>query len=121
MLEEDVLRFLRTAIASLWTLELLLLIAREAAREWSVEGLTRELRASVAITTGALRQLGEAGLVVGRDGLYRYSPANAELERLVRRTVEAYATFPLAVTEAVLSAPSSNIQLFADAFRLKKE
>ena len=121
MLEEEVLRFLRTAIASLWTLELLLLMAREATRGWSIEGLTRELRASVGITTGALRQLGEVGLVVGRDGLYRYSPANAELDRLVRRTVEAYATYPLAVTRAVLSAPDHQIQLFADAFRLKKE
>jgi len=121
MLEQDVLRFLRSEIASLWTLELLLLIARDAARDWSIDGLTRELRASAGITTGALLRLGEAGLVVGSDGVYRYSPASAELERLVRRTAEAYATYPLAVTEAVLSAPSSKIQLFADAFRLKKE
>jgi len=91
MFEQDVLRFLRSEIAPLWTLELLLLIARDAARDWSI------------------------------DGVYRCSPASAELERLVRRTAEAYATYPLAVTEAVLSAPSSKIQLFADAFCLKKE
>lgn len=121
MVREDVLRFLRTTVGSVWALELLLLMRREAVRDWTVDGLTRELRSSDGIIRTELARLGAAGLVVAADGVYRYHPANAALGALVEQVAANYATFPIAVTQAVLEAPNRKIQLFADAFRVKRE
>jgi hypothetical protein len=121
VLAEDVLRFLRSSIDSLWALDVLLLLRREPSRRRSVEELTAELRASRGIVINALVQLGRAGLIEEAEGLYRYHPLDAEGDALIERVAASYANFPVAVTRAVLTAPSHKIQLFADAFRLKKD
>jgi hypothetical protein len=121
LLPDDVFGFLRTSIASLWALEQLLLLHRDRARGWSFEELTRELRSSGGVVASVLIQLHGAGLVAETDGLYRYSPASAELDALVQRLAMTYARFPVAVTQAIMAGPNEKIQLFADAFRLKKD
>jgi hypothetical protein len=120
VLSEDVLRFIRTAIRSVWALELLLLLRRDPARAWSVEALIRELRGSAGIVAGAMTELVAAGLVAAADDAFRYQPQSAELDALVGATAAAYAEYPVAVTQAIFTAPSDKIRLFADAFRLKK-
>jgi hypothetical protein len=121
VLSDEVLRFLRTSIGSVWALELLMLLHRDPARAWSVEGLIRELRGSAGIVAGVVVQLQGAGLVEESSGAYRYRPATPELDATVAAVTASYAEFPIAVTQAILSTPSHKIQLFADAFRIKKE
>ena len=120
MLPDDVLQFVRAAIRSVWVLELLLQLHRDPGRAWGVDELIRELRASTGIVAGGLAELVSARLVEENGGLYRYKPLPA-LAGLVERLAAAYSTYPVAVTQAILSAPSDRIQSFADAFRIKKE
>lgn len=121
VLSDEVIRFLRTSIGSVWALELLLLLRRDAARAWSVERLVRELRGSIGIVAGVLAQLQAAGIVAETGGTYRYEAATPELNETVAAVAKSYAEYPIAVTQAILTAPSQKIQLFADAFRIKKE
>jgi hypothetical protein len=120
VLSEDVLRFIRTTIRSVWALELLLLLRRDPARAWNVEALIRELRGSAGIVAGAMTELEAAGLVAAADDAFRYRPASPELDALVAATAAAYAEYPVAVTHAIFTAPSDKIRLFADAFRIKQ-
>ncbi len=120
MLSSEVLRFIRGTVSSVWTLELLLLVRREADREWTVESLTHELRSSVAIVSDVLLRLGSAGIVEERDGVYRYHPASAEIEAVITALAQSYAEFPFAVTQEIFAAPNDKIRLFADAFRLNR-
>lgn len=122
MLSDEVLRFLRTWIASVWALELLLLLQRRRERAWKIEDLIRELRGSIGIVTTALSELQNADLVTAEpDGSFRYRPSTPELDGTVAAVAKAYADYPYAVSQAIFTAPSHKIQLFADAFRIKKE
>jgi hypothetical protein len=56
-----------------------------------------------------------------RRSSYRYAPVTPELDQLVDDTAAAFASSPSSVTEAILSAPSSSIRIFADAFKIKKD
>jgi hypothetical protein len=122
VLSETLLRFIQTSIKSIWAMEVLLLLRRDAARSWRVEDVTRELRSSLLIVADALMSFKALGLV-GEDAerLYRYQPATPELDALVAELAKAQAEAPVAVTEAIFSAPDRKLRLFADAFRLKKD
>lgn len=122
MLPAAIDRFLRAMICSVWELEVLLLLRVQRNRDWTLDDVVRELRASVLIVADALGNLQKAGLVskTGSDA-YRFWPASPELDRLVGEVADAFANTPVAVTEAILSAPNANIRIFADAFKIKKD
>jgi hypothetical protein len=122
MLTPNVDRFLRDGVRSIWELELLLLFHQQRARLWTAEELVRDLRASVLIVGDSLDALQKVGLVSkNADEQYQYWPVSPELDRLVDDVAAAYASSPVAVTEAILSAPSKSIRIFADAFKIKKD
>jgi hypothetical protein len=122
VLSEQLLRFIQASIKSVWAVEVLLLLRRDAARSWRVEDLTRELRSSLLIVADALMSFKALGLVdEDAERLYRYRPATPELDDLVSELAKAYAEAPVAVTETIFSAPDRKLRLFADAFRLKKD
>jgi hypothetical protein len=122
MLTPNVDRFLRDGVRSIWELELLLLFHQQRARLWTAEELVRDLRASVLIVGDSLDALQKVGLVSkNADEQYQYWPVSPELDRLVDDVAAAYASSPVAVTEAILSAPSTSIRIFADAFKIKKD
>jgi hypothetical protein len=122
MLVPNVDRFLRNSIRSVWELELLLLIRRQRTRLWIADELTHDLRASALIVRDALDALQKVGLISkNTNEQYQYWPVSPELAQLVEDLATAYATSPVAVTEAILSAPSSSIRIFADAFKIKRD
>ena len=122
MLPPNVDRFLRDAVRSVWELELLLLFHRQRTRLWTSDELVRDLRASVLIVGDSLDALQKAGLVnKNASDQYQYWPVSPEFDQLVDDVAAAYASSPVSVTEAILSAPSSSIRIFADAFKIKKD
>ena len=122
MLRPNVDRFLRGSIRSVWDLELLLLFQKHRARLWTVDELVRDLRASVLIVGDAHDALQKAGLVAkNANDQYQYWPISPELDQTVEAVAAAYASSPVAVTQAILSAPSSSVRIFADAFKIKKD
>ena len=121
MLPDDVKSFIRSAVKSIWALELLLYLQSHADRSWTVKALSRELRRSEPVVRGSLGLFRAAGVITEEaDGTVRYAPGPAHLDSLVRRIAEIYATFPLTISNEIY-APESKIQQFADAFRLKKD
>lgn len=122
MLPAGVDRFLRGTVRSVWELELLLLLHRQRARLWIADELVRELRASVLIVGDSLDALQKVGLVSrNANDQYQYWPITPELDRLIDDVAAAYANSPVTVTETILSAPSSSVRTFADAFKIKKD
>jgi hypothetical protein len=121
VLSQDVKRFIRNHIRTVWDLELLLLLQRDPSRAWRAGELVRELRASTLIIGESLIVLTRTNCIVeDQEGLYRYNAATPA-GTLVPAVKEAYIRFPAAVSKLIWEAPHSKIQTFADAFRLKKD
>lgn len=121
-MDPDLLYFIQSSIRSVWSLELLLHLRRQAGRTWRPDELVRDLRASDFVVSEALSALQTAGLAIPvGDGTYRYMPASADLDRLVGLLERQYREKPQSVTRAIFSAPNDRLQTFADAFRLKRD
>jgi len=121
VLSQQLERFLRSSIRSVWELELLLLLRREPSRIWSTAELVRQLRASGLVVSDALLALQRADLVAPEaTDRFRYQPATAELTTVVDELVEAYASVPSSIMDVIWSTPRSNIEIFADAFRFRR-
>jgi hypothetical protein len=120
VISEDVRAFIRATVNSVWALELLLFLRSHDRRSWSIQELTRELRASPLIVERGLLTFGAAGLISEEPGGVRYAPASDRLDALVREIATVYAKLPLAVSNEIYAA-DSKIQDFADAFKFRKK
>jgi hypothetical protein len=122
VIAEPVLRFIRSSIKSVWTLELLLVMRRAAGRAWTIDEITNEMRSNRTLVSDIVTALIKDGLIEEQaSGVFRYRPANAELDELVQQLDRLYAERPLALIKEIVSAPNERIQTFADAFKLKKD
>ena len=119
--EELVLSFVRSAIKSAWSLELLLLLYRTPLQTWSGEALVRELRGSEHLVNESVATLGAAGVVELDDGGVRYRPQSNELAALVAALVELNAQKPATVLRTIFASPSDKIRSFSDAFLFQKK
>jgi hypothetical protein len=116
------LAFVRASVTSIWTLELLLFLKRNESQSWSVDTLVRELRGSRLLVTDIAASLQRSGLVAEEAaGAFRFRPASAAVADLVARLERLSAERPVAVRNAIVSAPHDRIQVFADAFKVKKD
>lgn len=114
------LAFVRTAIGSVWALELLLLLRKTADQAWADRALIGSLRANARVVNESLAGLTAKGLVTLDDnGRYRYRPASATLAAAVESLAELYGRKPMTVTNAILSSRNDKIHIFADAFRFR--
>ena len=121
MNEDELLAFVRSAIGSVWTIELLVLLQRNPDKAWAAKALVTDLRASGRVVADSLAALETAGLVsADDDGLYRYQPVSRTIDNTVRELVDLYSRKPMTVVNTILSSPTNKIQTFADAFRFRK-
>jgi hypothetical protein len=117
--DQDLFGFIREQLRSVWALELLLLMRREAGRSWAPHELVTELRASPALVSDNLESFERGGLVVAdEDGRYRFSPAAPLLVSLCDQLDAAYRERPVRVINAIV-APADKLQTLADAFRIR--
>jgi hypothetical protein len=117
---ENIHAFIRGAITSVWALDLLLFLRSHEASGWTVPQLVKELRGSSPLIADLLVALRGAGLVTQEGESYRYRPASDELGGLVDQLEQLSAERPFAVRNAILATPHDRVQVFADAFRIKK-
>jgi hypothetical protein len=118
---DQVSRFIRSSFRSIWSLEVLLLLKREARPHTSAE-LVTALRASDLVVSQSVAALSDAGLVVAdSSGRAEYRPSNGDVALLVDEAERLYARSPDAVRRLILNATSSGLAAFADAFRLRKD
>jgi hypothetical protein len=124
MFSDEAKGFIGFAIKSVWALELLLFLRKntQARPMWSIEALTRELRASPLIVREAVGAFRTAGLIAEDEkGDVRYAPASPYLENLVTDIAAEYAKRPLTVAREIYAADAAQIKNFADAFRFRKD
>lgn len=118
-LSPEVERFLLERISAVEEIELLLLLRRERARAWTRDALAIELRSSPSSIALRVEHLSHEGLVaIGADDALRYA-ATGDVDAAVDLLERVYRERPFAVMSIVLSKPSENVRLFADAFRLR--
>jgi len=119
--DTDILAFVGATVKSVWALELLLLMRRERGRAWRIPELVRDLRASTLVVAEALQGLKNAGLVATDEtGQWCYRPAAEQLDSFVEGAQSLYAAKPVSVINAIATAPSEKLRIFAEAFRLKE-
>lgn len=119
--EEQLARFVRDTFASVWTLELLLLLRNSPHLAWSKSDLVSMLRASDLVVSQGIQSLLAAGLIVTEEvGSAKYSPANVELDALAEATEVLYVQKPDAVRRFVVLR-NPGLDAFAEAFRLRKD
>lgn len=107
---------------SVWSLEILLTLYREAGRRWQAEQIIDDLRSSDAVVRKGLNELLTAGLiVVEQDGSVRYGPASPQQHELVHQLAETYRIKAGAVRRVIVQRPSEKLKSFSDAFRIIKD
>ena len=118
--EEDVLNFAASSIASIWALELLLLV-RQDRRAWTSAELMRQLRGSNVVIAQGLQRLRSAGLITEDSECFIYKAGSPEIDALANALENLYRLKPVAVVSAIANAPQRKLQILSDAFRLKKD
>lgn len=121
-LTEDVRQFVLDRIGSVVELETLLLL-RRVPREWNGEELASELRIERTAAAEQLAALAAKGLLVAgaSPGRYRYGPGSDAVRRLVDGLAAAYEDRRVTVISLIYSKPRDTVQVFADAFRIRKD
>lgn len=115
--DAELAAFVREHMRSVWAVELLLLLRRDAERCWPTEALVAELRASMNLVADNLAAFERSGLAVRDDaGCWRYAPAVAALDDLAGRLERAYRERPVAIIN-LIARPPDPIQGLADAFK----
>jgi hypothetical protein len=113
-------RFMSATFRSVWALEVLLCLRREASTSHSRQGLIELLRASDAVVSKSIESLLAAGLIVeDDDGLVRYSPVSSDLEERVGEVELLYRARPDAVRRVIVASSTGSLAAFANAFKLK--
>src|SRR3954454_14422826 len=112
--EDEVANFIRSSFRSVWTLELLLLLKRDA-RSWPRDAIVAALRASELIVAQGLDALTGAGLVIADEaGNAAYRPASPAAASLVDGAEALYARSPDAVRRLIVGAFADPLTAFAD-------
>lgn len=117
--EADIATFVSASIPSVWALETLLLLKGSGAAGRDLDSLVSDLRSSELAVTQGLKRLQQAGLITSGEDIFRYSPASPALARLADAVERIYAAKPVWLVKLILTSSNENLQLFADAFRLK--
>ncbi len=120
--DQDIAGFIRSSFRSVWTLELLLHLARAPDRSWTADELVGSLRASDAIVARGLETLLASGLIIVDEAAgARFRPASPDLAALADGAARLYAQRPDAVRRLIVGASEDSLSAFADAFRLRRD
>jgi hypothetical protein len=120
LVPDDLRSFILEHIDSVAQLEALLLLRREAGREWDAESTARRLYVSDTVAGEILSRLRADGLLSSREGFFRYAPASPELAAMIDRLAAIYSRALIPVTNIVHNNPL-RLRKFADAFRFRKD
>lgn len=121
---DELCNFIQLYTPSMEAVELLLLIARTAGRDWSAPELAHALRPTVipeGVVRDCLGTYADCGLVEKRgDARYAYAEP-AHLAPVVAALKKAYNERPVSLVRLIYALKDKKIRSFADAFRLRKD
>lgn len=119
----EVRQLIAKHLESMEQVEVLLLLARNAPRAWSVSDVASELRWPQRGAQQCLEDLGRGSLVrrIGSGaggGTYEYAPTPADRESIAT-LMRLYDTRPLLLGRLIYDRPPTVARSFADAFRIR--
>jgi hypothetical protein len=120
---KEVRAFVAEHVHSITQLELLLQLHCDPARAWTAADASRELRAPERLLGGLLTDFYAAGVLTAAetdDPAYRFSTSGPHA-RVVDELATAVRQRKRAVHDLILRGPSSDVQVFSDAFRLRRD
>lgn len=115
---DDLTNFIMSSFRSIWALELLLLLKREATAIAS-EDLVAHMRSSSSVVENAQRELVSAGLAIVEGNAVRYMPVSQQVASLVDQAEELYSVSPDRVRRLIVASSNPGLVAFSSAFRLK--
>ena len=122
---QEINDFLIKHIHSVEQLEILLLLHREAGRQWGVEEIAQELRGDRQSVENRLQDLCAQHMLVctrsNDDSRFHFNDSDSDLHHQVSELSRIYAERRMSVINLIFSKPIDNIRVFADAFRLRKD
>ena len=118
---DDFCRFLQSTIPGVDAAELLLLFRDNPDTAYSAEEAVRKLGPGVELKAAEryLERFEARGLIAREGSRYRYR-ANPELAPHVETLDAAYHRRPVTLVRVIFALRDSNIQSFADAFKLRR-
>ena len=118
---DEFCRFLQGSIPGVDAAELLLLFRGHPEATFSAEEAVRKLGPGIALKAAEryLERFEASGLVVRHDSRYRYR-AQSDLAPHVEMLAAAYNHRPVTLVRVIFALRDSNLQSFADAFKLRK-
>lgn len=122
---EDLRRLILTSIPSVPYLEALLLLRANPGQQWTGETLASRLYTSERTAHGLLDELCRSGMAAPcpapHAGCFCYAPSSPLLRERIDGLADLYARHLVEVTHLIHSTLDRKAQLFADAFRLRKD
>lgn len=121
---DDLRALIQDTIPTLDAAELLLLLAQNRDRPYSVRAIIEAMRPTAVSESTArryLQQFESRGLIAPAENeSYQYAAVTPELEAAVRALTRVYNERPVTLVRMIYSLKDEKIRSFADAFRLKK-
>ena len=120
-----VTEFIGDHVDSVELIDVLLLLKRNRAREWTAEEVSQRLYTTPKSASNRLEALRASGIAAGDDKAqlttYRYAPRDGNVDRAVNGLEEAYGARRTTVINLIFSKPTEKIRTFADAFRIRED
>ena len=120
---EDVERFLLQQIWSTEQLEVLLVVASQPEREWTVEEVYEVVKTQPGSIARHLQEFQHRGFLraSSQPPSYQFVSNDAHRAETLRKLAAIYRSELHRVIEVIYSKPSPAVQSFADAFRIRRK
>ncbi|RZJ10158.1 MAG: hypothetical protein EOP39_09445 [Rubrivivax sp.] len=118
---DDVRRFVLTSVPSVPFAEAVLLLRRRSGEALNTDAVARALYTGERAAQEVLQQAEAAGALKRDADGYRFEPRDAALAEAWDRFAACYATHLIGVTQLIHGSSQKSAQLFADAFKLRRE
>ncbi len=124
LIDDDVKNFIRNVIDSFEHMEILLLLHSNPAQEWTAQEVCNRLRNDYGSAVNRLADLASKGLLKIRcdsENHFQFSPKNDMMQRTVDGLAKAYLERRVTIINLIFSKPHNKIQIFANAFKIRKD
>jgi predicted transcriptional regulator len=117
-LSSQVRDFVIRHITSVEQLELLLLLASDPSKGWTIHQLVKEISSSQESVSQRLKQLAEDRFLTKAGEIFRFAPAAPEKVAVISELANAYRLYRVRITELIYSR-AGVLKTFSDAFKLR--
>jgi hypothetical protein len=120
----DARQLIADHIVSVEQLEILLLLRGHPDVRYTAKSVSDQIRTSELSAAKRLADLASRGFLrveSSNPPSYCYAPGSERLGEAVDAVAQAYAERPYTVIELIFSKPLENLQVYADAFRFRKD